>query len=241
VAKSPQSKTDSTSIITFNYDCALDYALSLANAEADYCLEPARPDRKATKLFKLHGSLNWAGAEQGQIVAVPLRVQHSDIRPVPGQSYPNHHKIRVTQSAIKQALAHAPKERVTPVIVPPTGSKGEYHRRLTNVWRAAADALADADVIVVAGYSLPVTDEFFRYLFALGTISPTRLKHVWVCDRDPTRALDGRFRALLGPMATNRYRLAKLTFTQVAQVLDSGGLKSLLDAVTQSTCSYESS
>jgi hypothetical protein len=51
----------------------------------------------------------------------------------------------------------------------------------------------------VIGYSLPETDSFFRYLFALGVDSETRLQGLWVVNPDDERrSVEKRFRELLG-------------------------------------------
>ena len=51
------------SIITFNYDVGLDYALHHCRYPPNYCLEPRNQDTGAT-LLKLHGSLNWGRCEE---------------------------------------------------------------------------------------------------------------------------------------------------------------------------------
>jgi hypothetical protein len=38
------------------------------------------------------------------------------------------------------------------------------------VWRTAAQHLSEAEHIFIIGYSLPETDQFFRYLYGLGTV-----------------------------------------------------------------------
>jgi hypothetical protein len=40
---------------------------------------------------------------------------------------------------------------------------GNAHTGLSSVWRAAATHLAEAENVFIIGYSLPDTDEFFRY------------------------------------------------------------------------------
>lgn len=50
------------SVITFNYDVALDYALTFHGVPFDYCLDtPA--DNQVVPYLKLHGSLNWVCAK----------------------------------------------------------------------------------------------------------------------------------------------------------------------------------
>lgn len=67
------------------------------------------------------------------------------------------------------------------------------------MWRRAAKEMSGAENIVVIGYSLPPTDQFFQYLFALGCVGQRLLRRFIVCDPDP--AVEGRFRELLAPAA----------------------------------------
>ena len=54
----------SVSIITFNYDIALDYALEAHGLSPDYCLRRQNLNSGKVKLLKLHGSLNWGKIER---------------------------------------------------------------------------------------------------------------------------------------------------------------------------------
>ena len=87
-----------------------------------------------------------------------------------------------------------------PVLVPPTWSKGEYHREIGNVWRRAAADLKQARHVFVLGYSLPPTDQFFRLLFALGTEGPAVLRRMSIYDPKPA-PVEERFRDLMGNAA----------------------------------------
>ena len=198
-------------IITFNYDIALDYALHYHCLRYDYCLDStAQPD--ALRLLKLHGSLNWVHCPHCD------KTFHWDWSELA--------KSQPFQNVLMRVLARGPAsvempiaswlphlnhncgKALTlpqPVIVPPTWSKGEYHRQLQPVWQRAASALSEANSIVVSGYSLPETDHFFRYLFALGTIGNTRLKRFVVLDPDKER-VSPLFQRLLGPMIKDRYK-----------------------------------
>ena len=69
-----------------------------------------------------------------------------------------------------------------PDVVPPTWNKSQYHGELESVWKAAARGLSTAENIIVCGYSLPESDQFFRYLYALGTVGELRLKNLGVFD-----------------------------------------------------------
>jgi hypothetical protein len=89
-------------------------------------------------------------------------------------------------------------------VVPPTWSKGEYHRSLSNVWRQAATELGTANNVFVIGYSLPETDSFFRYLYALGSQSRTRIKRLVIFNPDPDGQVKRRFEGLLGGDALDK-------------------------------------
>lgn len=89
------------------------------------------------------------------------------------------------------------------MIVPPTWNKAQYHDQLGKVWRAAAQELLTAKNIYVFGYSLPESDYFFRYLYALDRPTRVRLERFWVCD--PDKKVRNRFLGLLGPVAKGRF------------------------------------
>jgi hypothetical protein len=72
--------------------------------------------------------------------------------------------------------------------------------------------LAEARDIVIIGYSLPPSDQFFRYLYGLGTISATRLRRFLVFDPDTRPALRRRFERLLGQAARERFDLRNVEF-----------------------------
>jgi hypothetical protein len=106
-----------------------------------------------------------------------------------------------------------------PVIVPPTWNKTQHHADIAGVWRTAAAHLAEAENIFVIGYSLPPTDQFFRYLYALGTVGDVRLKRLWVFDPDTSGALEARFRELLGPTSTRRFEMKPKRFSEAVEVI----------------------
>ena len=92
------------------------------------------------------------------------------------------------------------------MLVAPTSNKGESHRNISAVWSRAAIELAEAENIFVIGYSMPPTDSFFQYLYALGTVGQTPLKRFWVFNPDETGVIKTRFSDLLGPGAEARYQ-----------------------------------
>lgn len=75
---------------------------------------------------------------------------------------------------------------------------------IARVWRAAAEELEQAHQIMIAGYSLPESDGFFRYLFALGVDSATLLRRIVIINPDDSKAYRNRVRRLLGRGVSER-------------------------------------
>jgi NAD-dependent SIR2 family protein deacetylase len=199
------------SIITFNYDLALDYALHFAGESVDYCLDPAQST--GLPLMKLHGSMNWgrcAKEDCGKIVPWTLRDYFQR------RSYVHLYDVEKVRLDLARHLGghlhcnHPVQD--DPFIVPPTWNKTQHYHEIWPVWQRAAQHLSEAEVIVVFGYSLPETDQFFRYLYALGTVGDTILKCFIVVDPDPSDQVMERFQSLLGPGVKNRFIPIKKTF-----------------------------
>lgn len=199
------------SLITFNYDLIPDHTLTFSGCGFDYCIHGGPPS--ATPLLKLHGSLNWANCGCGQIVSWNIG-DYFNQRDFP----PNATQIRFKMASnlgVAQ-LAHCTEAMGTePVIVPPTWSKTEHHHAIAQVWRRAAAELSDAENIIVIGYSLPETDAFFRYLYALGAIGGRLIKRFWVFN--PDLSTKPRFEQLLGKAVAKRFRFSSTPFPSCLQ------------------------
>jgi hypothetical protein len=77
-------------------------------------------------------------------------------------------------ASLLKEVTHCGKPALNdPVIVPPTWNKTQYHKEIGGVWTEAAKHLSEAENIFIIGYSLPDTDQFFRYLYSLGTVGDT--------------------------------------------------------------------
>ena len=211
------SPSQTVAIITFNYDLAIDFAFyrmlswPKMDAHIDYGLDLDTKSKVHVPVLKLHGSLNWAECSKcGNVVSWSLNeyFRKHNISNYGGLG----DRLR-TGSNIKQ-FQHCdqPVKSSHPVIVPPTWNKSDYHRTLSRVWSRAAKELAEAKNIFVVGYSLPPSDSFFRYLYALGSVGDTPLKRFWVFDPDKTGNVKSRFQDLLGPGARQRFAYHELTF-----------------------------
>lgn len=210
------------SIITFNYDICLDYAFHWWNIPVDYCLENGKRGL-GLKLLKLHGSLNWLHCLKCQTV-IPCHIsdfaKNIHTRFNPGTISDTKISMDLLLSSMIGSFTHCDDISTNEtMIVPPTWNKWLYHEQLALVWRAAATELTDAENILICGYSLPPTDQFFRYLYALGTIGEARLKRFWVFN--PDNSIDERFKALLGPEAKSRFKFYPIAFREAITIFRS--------------------
>lgn len=199
--------------LTFNYDLALDYMLHYMGrwGHYDYCLS-GQPDLNKIPLLKLHGSINWSACEEcGEIV--PFNFSELDFRFLmyDFEDGPSYHYFDLGTN-IHRKQHHGKPLKSTPVLVPPTWNKTGYHENLAPIWGRAARELAEAENIYVIGYSLPETDSFFRYLYALGSESETRIKRFWVFNPDNDGTVERRFREMVGRGIENRFRFIKEPF-----------------------------
>jgi hypothetical protein len=218
--QSAQNPTHSVSVITFNYDVAIDIALFRESFHPYYALDKSNGRQSnSVDLLKLHGSLNWA-----------LETASKNILPMELGDYLAKYKLGWPGSEVmlpvgKQLVEYfdhcSPSVKVDlePVIVPPSWNKSDYHKALTRVWAAAAVHLSQAENIFIIGYSLPETDSFFRLLYALGSVGESPLRRIAVFNPDETGDVDNRFRALLGPGAESRYEYRKLEFKDAIEDL----------------------
>lgn len=205
----------SVSVITFNYDFAADFAFQ-DFPHVNHGLSGAKEHPEELSLLKLHGSVNWAMcAKCANVVPMDLkwltrnRTLYGDNRPV-----------RFRFSERLQELVHCKVPVASqPVLVPPTWNKSGYHQAVAPIWSMAALELAEADNIIIIGYSLPETDMFFRQLYALGTVGKHLLEKFWVFNPDNTGAVESRFASLLGPGAEQRFRYFPETFARAIRTL----------------------
>jgi hypothetical protein len=210
-----RSGFNGVTIITFNYDIALDFAIRTRQMTPNYALQSKQPLTAHINLLKLHGSLNWGRTGNGEEIvylaqlesfatdcALSLSNQHRANLPV-GTNLPE--LMQKYQGIAVEAV---------PVIVPPGFYKAEEHEALTDVWKAAAQQLSDAEDIIVIGFSLPTTDSFFNHLYGLGTEGASTIRKFWVFNPDTEGTVEKRFRAMLGFGASPHFHYFPLRFDQ---------------------------
>ena len=218
------------SFITFNYDTCLEFALVRAGLGVDYgldepfvCEHEARYQagrQVAIPVLKLHGSINWAQCLQCNVVA-PTEIDFW--RPVSFMDVldqPKSLPLPVGTHIAKLQHRCGSKLDPVPVIVPPTWNKAANGDGLQSVWKRAAQELGSADNIVVIGYSMPVTDTFFKYLFALGSDSDVHLEKFVVINGTEGGQSEQRFKDLLGPMSAKAFRYHSFVFSGARKVIE---------------------
>lgn len=203
-------------VLTFNYDLALDYACFTSGLPINYGLEDDHLGR-GLPVLKLHGSLNWGICTRCRKI-IPWSL------PSFFESNNWGHPRYLPKTVALDIGTHLAGQKhcdmliePEPVLVPPTWNKGEYHSSLSRVWARAGTELSEAENIFICGYSLPDTDAFFRYLYALGTEGDSPLKRLWVCN--PDRSVESRFEAMLGPGARRRFQYRPESFEEAIRTL----------------------
>jgi NAD-dependent SIR2 family protein deacetylase len=212
ILKDYLDKGNSVSFLTFNYDICLDHALRVAGYQPQYWLGSFKPPvlSENINVFKLHGSLNWIRcATCNKIVAWDIR-EYMDRHYWDLFSGATSVHLNMGKSLHEFQHCGKPAGAMEPIVVPPTWNKTEYHGQLESVWLNAARELSDAENIFVCGYSLPETDKFFHYLYALGSIGQACLRRFWVFN--PDSEIESHFRRILGPAALDRFRFFPLKF-----------------------------
>src|SRR6266498_317122 len=158
-------------VITLNYDTLLEDALHDQNIKFSYglstnehtkvffdpsakCVTDTNEELDALRVLKLHGSVNWGGARD-EGEKLYVFGNYADVR----------------------------RAKSYPVLIPPTWRK-VFGGALTQVWGHARQAISQATRIVVIGFSIPPTDNHFKYLLAAGLRDNISLKHVFFINPD---------------------------------------------------------
>jgi hypothetical protein len=167
-------------IISFNYDTVVENALwglALPFRYADsqqvewQSHAPdhfARPEGEPIPLLKLHGSVN-------------LTTHVSEDFGLRVWAYRSYADLR--------------NGGRMPILVAPTWQKslGGY---LSAVWREAVSALRTATRVIILGYSMPQTDQHFRYLMAAGLQDNISLRKVLIVNNDEREEFELRLSSL---------------------------------------------
>lgn len=204
-------------VMTFNYDLGLDYSLHKAHVLPDYGLGDTSLRGKSVTYSKLHGSLNWGRCSKCVGTITTYR-RFELTESSAGKDY----SILPIISKLKGLTCTkcGGKLEEDPVVVPPTWNKTALHLEIGNIWQRAAKELKDAETIFVLGYSLPETDWFFNYLYALGIDMRTPVEGFYVYDIDET--VEKRFKGLLGQSVIGKFHFYNTSFEKAVENVVSG-------------------
>ncbi len=162
------------SFISFNYDTLVEEALSSMNVPFSYGFKGKTVNYKTNllnlnnpkiKLLKLHGSVNWGYLEQAKKGTGKLTIYD-------------------TYAAAKAAKA-------VPELIPPTWRK-IFDGNLEGIWNDAIEAIESATKIIIIGFSVPETDNHFKYLLAAGLRNNISLRDIVFVNSDSSEAFKAR-------------------------------------------------
>lgn len=151
-------------IISFNYDTVIEDALWGLGLEPRYADDP--------KMVEWRRPVDATRAGRR---AIPVLKLHGSVNQASGGprrllAYPSYAGLRV--------------DKHTPLLVAPTWQKS-LRGHLSEVWKDAVKALRTATRVVIMGYSVPQTDQHFRYLLAAGLQRNISLRKIlFVNDTD---------------------------------------------------------
>jgi NAD-dependent SIR2 family protein deacetylase len=193
----PESGRCQDTIITMNYDCLVDDCLTSMGVQPSYALQDAElpPDLRRCGyeigMLKLHGSANWFKCNSGRC----------DGKIIIAGGTP----AKRLEYFYGQHCPHCGQNEVEPVIVPPTWAKGGESEVLRPVWAEALRALREAGRVFVIGYSMPSTDEFFRYMLALALAANEGVDKIVVVNpsSDAQRTFEKLFHSQFGARKLN--------------------------------------
>jgi hypothetical protein len=162
-------------IVSFNYDVLADRALRRLAAKTEWRWNPHdgygfRPhgqseprQRSQIRLLKLHGSMNW-------YIPTPKK-RRANVYQKNTRVYVPTPASRLDAAAwqrMQRSLGHS-STSVFPLMVPPVFEKGtQIVGVLNKLWDETLRILSEATVVVVWGYSLPITDYHADVLFSRG-------------------------------------------------------------------------
>jgi len=177
------TKTGYDSIITLNYDIGYDKALDAQGIPFTYDAHWSGDSDSGFKLLRLHGSTNWRRCTKCKKIKVEK--EFDKLTKIPDSTLYN--------IEIAKRIYNTPCEcggKCIPFIVPPTWNKLEYSKDLSCIWTSASKELEQATRLIIIGYSLPETDNFFKYLLALGLSKNQSLQQIIIIN--PERGSEGR-------------------------------------------------
>lgn len=162
-------------VITFNYDLTVDWAINRSGHSWDYKRGPYD-----ITLLKPHGSIDWFHADEVDANRKGFEELFTDFTWFGGWDF----------EARKLG-------RSLPVIVPPVVAKLIEEPDLQAIWTHVSKTLAAADAIYILGYSLPDADRITRFVLRRAVRARKKKGNMWAVN--PDGQMRGRFRDCISP------------------------------------------
>lgn len=191
-----QSDFSKNSFITFNYDLLVEGALKSLSVPYTYGFDSKQNDANVVEILKLHGSVNWAKKEKS-----------------------------TTNYTVHDSYEDLLKLQQVPQLVPPTWRK-IFTGPLRQVWDRSLKSLESATRIIVIGFSMPPTDNHFKYLMAAGLQNNISLREIIFVNPDKNY-LEQRTKELFGDslvigQVSNTAPIVKIISCNLASFLSQG-------------------
>lgn len=198
-----EDKNRHADFITFNYDIALDSALihtrRYRKAQQNLPNYGFGEQSDLPMLMKLHGSINWSASDDR---IEPYSFLPDDFIRSGQRNSLTYRTTREGNSYVKRVSFSTRTDMSSILIVPPSYSKMYVNADLRSVWINAARSISRADVIVFIGYSVPLSDLMFRYLFSVATIDNDLIRRIIVLN--PDKELHDTYKQFLGVNTSSR-------------------------------------
>lgn len=177
-----ESKLGKTSFISLNYDILIDNALTdiYPDFDLDYGIQFTnfakigdwhKPDfDKSTKLFKLHGSLNWLYCPT--CISLTITPKDKSVSTIAGTSKP----------------CDTCQTDMIPIIIPPTFFKVMSNHFLQQIWRETEKCLMTTKRIVFCGYSFPDADVHIKYLLKRAEVNRGTTPDIYIFNNHPGKS-----------------------------------------------------
>lgn len=218
----PRDCKRSDAIITFNYDLLIEESCRNLGVAVGYGFQVSRDNSAKSlvtptadarvQILKLHGSLNWvnfaehlSSPEEKARSRRPLAIGQEEDWEL-GDGWPG--------PRVFEDYSEVRKRGFSPLLLPPTWRKDsatdQYSRMdFASVWDASVAALRTATNVIILGYSVPATDQHFRYLLAAGLQENISLRKVYFVNPalKDERARESIESRLFGPLGLFRPEL----------------------------------
>jgi hypothetical protein len=224
------AKPQLASFITFNYDLAIERALSTPIApdmyhgfSYDYSTNEVTPSGAEIKLvLKLHGSANWVYCRSCN----EFRAKDDYMLPI---------EMEANRNRLHNEMKCKDTNQFINVLIPPTWSKTNYISPITNVWRKSVQEITQATHLFIMGYSFPRTDLFFDQIMGLALRDSKNLQRIVVVNPDP-KVGDIIKEFFESHFLVNRVTFLPISFQQLYknthfEMTTSHGMESFIDAL----------